>query len=89
MVEIGGEGIRLARTLRFGEIHEQNVQRASAMASLTQGRLVLHIAGNMEVDWFEVAFALTKHLLTRQKLPDVLLYMNVLSTSLRNLKRRG
>mgnify|MGYP000595519187 CR=1 FL=1 len=89
VVEVGGEGIRLARTLTFGQTHEQNLQRASAMAVAEKGKLILYIAGNLEVDWFEVAFALSKHLLSRQRLPDVLLYMNVLSTSLRNLKRRG
>ncbi len=43
----------------------------------------------MEVDYFEVATSLSKYLLTKQRLQEVLLYMTLLSTSLRNLKRRG
>ncbi|KDN42420.1 hypothetical protein K437DRAFT_257910 [Tilletiaria anomala UBC 951] len=89
VVEVDGEGLRHTRTLRFGQLQEQNVQRASAMTALNNDRLVLHIASNTEIDWFEVAFSLTRHLVARQHLQEVLLYMTLLSTSLRNLKRRG
>lgn len=90
VVEVDGRGLRLTRHLRLGSLDVSNEQRCSAMASLSSsGKLLLYIAGNMDIDWFEVAFALSKHLLSRQKLPEVLLYMTLLSTSLRNLKRRG
>lgn len=89
LAQVDGRGLRLTRQLRFGSINVSNEQRCSAMASLQSGKLTLYIAENMEVDWYEVAMALAKHLLSRQTLPDMLLYMTILSTSLRNLKRRG
>lgn len=89
VVEVDGRGLRLTRQLRFGSIDISNEQKCSAMASLKQGKLTLYIANNLETDWFEVALSLSKHLLTRQRLQEVLLYMTLLSTSLRNLKRRG
>lgn len=90
VVQVDGRGLRLTRELRYGKVHVSNEQRCSAMASPGQsGRLLLYIAGNMDIDWFEVALALSKYLLHRQRLPEILLYMTLLSTSLRNLKRRG
>lgn len=89
VVEVDGRGLRLTRQLRFGTLNVSNEQKSSAMANLNKGKLVLYMASNLETDWFEVAMALSKHLLTRQRLQEVLLYMTLLSTSLRNLKRRG
>ncbi|UZJ56469.1 hypothetical protein CBS101457_005789 [Exobasidium rhododendri] len=89
VVEVDGRGLRLTRQLRFGSLNETNEQKCSAMATLTKGKLTLYIASNAETDWFEVALALSKHLLIRQRLQEVLLYMTLLSTSLRSLKRRG
>ncbi|KAN0064579.1 hypothetical protein ACQY0O_002207 [Thecaphora frezii] len=89
VVEVDGAGLRLTRTLRFGDVHEVNVQKSSAMASLRGTKLTLFLSAAMEVDYFEVAMTLNKFLLTRQRLQEVLLFMTLLSTSLRNLKRRG
>ncbi|EPQ29355.1 uncharacterized protein PFL1_03110 [Pseudozyma flocculosa PF-1] len=89
VVEVDGAGLRLTRTLRFGDVQEVNVQKSSAMASLRGTKLTLFFSSAMEVDYFEVAMALNKFLLTRQRLQEVLLFMTLLSTSLRNLKRRG
>lgn len=89
VVEVGGDGLRLSRVLRFMGQQEQNVQRSSAMAQAEGRRVRLFIAANMSVDWFEVAAALNKFLLSRQRLQEVLLFMTLLSTSLRDLKRRG
>ena len=87
--EIDGAGLRLVRTLRYDRVHEQNVQKCTATASMRGSKLVLHLSSSMEVDFFEVATSLSKYLLTKQRLQEVLLYMTLLSTSLRNLKRRG
>ncbi|PWN54178.1 hypothetical protein IE53DRAFT_392097 [Violaceomyces palustris] len=89
VVEVDGEGLRLTRTLTFGSLRETNVQRSSAMATMRGKKLTLFLSAKLEVDYFEVATALNKYLLTRQRLQEVLLYMTLLSTSLRNLKRRG
>ncbi|SNX84781.1 uncharacterized protein MEPE_03490 [Melanopsichium pennsylvanicum] len=87
--EIDGAGLRLVRTLRYDRVHEQNVQKCTATASMRGSKLILHLSSSMEVDFFEVATSLSKYLLTKQRLQEVLLYMTLLSTSLRNLKRRG
>lgn len=89
VVEVGGDGLRLSRYLRFQGRQERDVQRASAMAQQNGRKLELFIASNMNLDWFEVAAALNKHMLSRQRLQEVLLFMTLLSTSLRDLKRRG
>ncbi|PWN24508.1 hypothetical protein BDZ90DRAFT_244782 [Jaminaea rosea] len=89
VVEVGGEGLRLSRTLRFLGAMETDVQRCSAMARSEGRRLTLYVASNMHLDWFEVASSLNKFLLSRQRLQEVLLFMTLLSTSLRDLKRRG
>jgi len=117
VVEVDGEGLRLTRILSFGQMKESNVQKSSAMAAMRNGKLVLYLAMNLEIDWFEVADSISKFLvnscglplswmdleigcplltsftsgsqLSRARLQEVLLFMNMLSTSLRNLKRRG
>ncbi|KAJ1020756.1 hypothetical protein NDA16_004147 [Ustilago loliicola] len=89
MEEIDGAGLRLVRTLRYDRVHEQNVQKCTATASMRGSKLILHLSSSMEVDFFEVATSISKYLLTKQRLQEVLLYMTLLSTSLRNLKRRG
>lgn len=89
VVEVGGRGVQLTRTLRHGDIEARDVQRCSAMAVLQRKQLVLHLASDLDVDWFEVALALSKFLLSKQPLQEVLLYMTVLSTPLRSLKRKG
>lgn len=87
--EIDGAGLRLVRTLQYDRVHEQNVQKCTATASMRGSKLILHLSSSMEIDFFEVATSLSKYLLTKQRLQEVLLYMTLLSTSLRNLKRRG
>lgn len=89
VIEIGGDGLRLSRILCFQGQQQQNVQRASAMAKSENNKVRLFVAANMQIDWFEVAAALNKFLLSRQRLQEVLLFMTLLSTSLRDLKRRG
>lgn len=89
VVEVGGQGLRLSRTLRFGNLQEQDVQKSSAMAQMEGKRVKLFIASNTAIDWFEVASSLNRFLLSRQRLQEVLLFMTLLSTSLRDLKRRG
>ncbi|WFD00824.1 hypothetical protein MYAM1_003577 [Malassezia yamatoensis] len=91
VVEVGPPGIQLTRTLRYHRQEARDVQQCSAMAIIPtrSKQLVLHLAADMDVDWFEVALALSKFLLVRQPLQEVLLYMTVLSTPLRSLKRKG
>lgn len=89
VMEVDGAGLRQTRVLQFGSVRATDEQRCSAMASIREGKLLLFIANNLDIDYFEVAMALSKQLLSRQRLQEVLLFMTLLSTSLRNLKRRG
>ncbi|CAO1625305.1 unnamed protein product [Parajaminaea phylloscopi] len=89
VTEIGGDGLRLSRVLRFQGEQVRDVQRASATAQKEGSKVRLFVASNTRIDWFEVAAALNKFLLSRQRLQEVLLFMTLLSTSLRDLKRRG
>ncbi|WFD36491.1 hypothetical protein MCUN1_003371 [Malassezia cuniculi] len=89
VTEVGGGGLQLTRTLHYAGREFKDTQHCSAMALTQWGTLHLHIAQNLELDWFEVAQALCKHLLTRQRLQEVLLYMTLLSSPLASLKRKG
>lgn len=42
-----------------------------------------------DFDYYEIAAALTRLILAKQKIHDTLLFMTLLQTSLRDLKRRG
>lgn len=63
---------------------------ASAAATVEKGTLLLRISSNLnDLDYYEVAAALTGIMLNRQRIHDTLLFMTLLQTSLRDLKRRG
>ncbi|KAK4046064.1 hypothetical protein OIV83_006387 [Microbotryomycetes sp. JL201] len=83
--------IELVRALSFGKLFTKHASAVSACAkTATRGSDVcLYIASDMETDFFEVALGLCRLLLTKQRVNDALLFMTVLSTSLRNLSRRG
>lgn len=52
--------------------------------------MLLRVSANMgTLDFYEVAAALTGHILNKQRIHDTLLFMTLLQTSLRDLKRRG
>lgn len=89
VLQVTAPGIQQTRVLNYQGHKWKDVQRCSAMARTSQGAWQLHVAGDMELDWFEVATSLCKALLKRQHLQDVLLLMTVLSSSLRSLKRKG
>ncbi|KAL4402869.1 hypothetical protein ACI68E_000644 [Malassezia pachydermatis] len=89
VVQVGTPGLQQTRVLSYMNATWKDVQRCSAMMKTHRQRVILHLASDMELDWFEVASALAKVMLTRQSLPDVLLLMTVLSSPLRSLKRKG
>ncbi|KAE8214368.1 hypothetical protein CF327_g2231 [Tilletia walkeri] len=88
---VEGKGLVRTRTFRLGGIHNRHTQYTSALADWQENRLRLYVSASasQELDWFEVASALNRFLLHRQNLAEVLLYMTLLSSSLRDLKRRG
>lgn len=83
--------IELVRTLKVGRLSKQHSQAASAFArnAPTGLDVQLFVAQDLEVDFFEVASGLCRLLLKKQRPNDALLLMNILSTSLKMLSRRG
>ncbi|CAD6935683.1 unnamed protein product [Tilletia controversa] len=88
---VEGKGLVRTRTFQLASIHNRHTQYTSALADWQNNRLRLYVSvsASQELDWFEVASALNRFLLHRQNLAEVLLYMTLLSSSLRDLKRRG
>jgi len=89
VVEVGPPGLQQTRVLQHQGQTFKDVQRCSAMAQSRGSQWVLHLAQDMDIDWFEVALALSKAMLAKQPLQEVLLFMTVLSSPLKSLKRKG
>ncbi|GAA99452.1 hypothetical protein E5Q_06151 [Mixia osmundae IAM 14324] len=86
------DSLEFHRTLKHQTVVKTHVTSASAAATLEDGqrKLMLYLAANIpEIDYFEVASSLCRLILTKPKLQDSLLFMTLLQTSLKNLKRRG
>ncbi|KAF5326190.1 hypothetical protein D9611_000170 [Ephemerocybe angulata] len=82
--------IAVARQLKVGELRISKSQEVSAIAKrLAGGPIQLWIAGNTQIDMYDVAMSLNKQLFDVPKANDALLLMTFLSTDLRSLKRRG
>ncbi|KAJ7727670.1 hypothetical protein DFH07DRAFT_930749 [Mycena maculata] len=78
------------KTLDFGDIRKSQAQEASAVAKrIGAGPIHLWLAGNAQVDMYEVATSLNRLLFDSPKTNDALLFMTILSTDLKALKRRG
>lgn len=78
------------RTLSTGTSRFVRSSPASAAATIEKGTLLLRISSNLnDLDYYEVAAALTSIILSKQRIHDTLLFMTLLQTSLRDLKRRG
>ncbi|KAJ6495551.1 hypothetical protein C8R47DRAFT_1213045 [Mycena vitilis] len=80
----------VTKTLNFGELRKSRTQEASAVAKrIGTGPIHLWLAGNAQVDMYEVATSLNRLLFESPKTNDALLFMTILSTDLKALKRRG
>ncbi|TFK44587.1 hypothetical protein BDQ12DRAFT_730629 [Crucibulum laeve] len=78
------------KSLNFGDLRLSRNQDASAIAKrFGYGPIQLWLAGNSQVDMYEVATSLNRLLFESPKANDALLFMTILSTDLRALKRRG
>ncbi|KAG8743102.1 hypothetical protein FRC10_000402 [Ceratobasidium sp. 414] len=82
--------LQLTRNLSYGRGFSAT-QEASAAAKRegARGTVVLWLAENSQTDLYEVANSLCKVLFASHKINDSLLFMTILSTDLRALKRRG
>ncbi|PBK91347.1 hypothetical protein ARMGADRAFT_1013798 [Armillaria gallica] len=81
--------LSITKKLRFGDAPTRSLD-ALAYAVYENNRIVLFLAGNAQVDmYYEVATSLNRLLFESPKANDALLFMTILSTPLRELKRRG
>ncbi|KAI1790758.1 hypothetical protein LXA43DRAFT_921512 [Ganoderma leucocontextum] len=82
--------LTVTRTLAFDRKIASKSQDASAVAR-RQGRgpIELWLAGNDQVDMYEVSTSMCRLLFDSPKVNDALLFMTILSTDLRALRRRG
>ncbi|KAI0747853.1 hypothetical protein C8Q80DRAFT_1168786 [Daedaleopsis nitida] len=82
--------LTVTKSLQFGEKRASKSQDASAVARrLGRGPIELWLAGNDQVDMYEVSTSMCRLLFDAPKVNDALLYMTILSTDLRALRRRG
>ncbi|KDQ27869.1 hypothetical protein PLEOSDRAFT_50988 [Pleurotus ostreatus PC15] len=83
--------IEVESVLTFGDIRVTRRQESSAAAKRDGygGAIQLWVAYNTKVDMFEVATSLGQLLFDGAKANDMLLFMTILSTDLKSLKRRG
>ncbi|KAK0461397.1 uncharacterized protein EV420DRAFT_1669612 [Desarmillaria tabescens] len=81
--------LSITKKLRFGDAPSRSLD-ALAYAVYENNRIMLFLAGNAQVDmYYEVATSLNRLLFESPKANDALLFMTILSTPLRELKRRG
>ncbi|KAJ8522756.1 hypothetical protein ONZ45_g741 [Pleurotus djamor] len=82
--------INVETRLTFGSHDSRKTQEASAVATREgKGAVQLWTAFNTQIDMYEVATSLGRLLFEGAKASDILLFMTILSTDLRSLKRRG
>lgn len=82
--------ITVVKTLSFGSTSAVKSQDASAVATQEgRGPIQLWLAGNDVLDMYEVSTSMCRLLFDSPKASDALLFMTILSTDLRALKRRG
>ncbi|KAH9953159.1 hypothetical protein BC827DRAFT_1380025 [Russula dissimulans] len=82
--------LSVTKSLHHGDIRHSEIHEASAVAKReSKGRIELWLAGNTQVDMYEVSTSLCHLVLESPKVNDVLLFMTILSTDLKALKRRG
>ncbi|BGO96619.1 hypothetical protein RTG_00437 [Rhodotorula toruloides ATCC 204091] len=82
--------IELVRTLKSPQGLKRHVAVASACAkTATNGDIALYVSQTIEADYYEIAVAMCKLLLSKLRPNDALLLLTILQTTLKNLKRRG
>ncbi|KAG7446407.1 uncharacterized protein BT62DRAFT_986911 [Guyanagaster necrorhizus] len=81
--------LSITKKLRFGDLQSRSLD-ASAYAVHENNRIMLFLAGSGQDEmYYEVATSLNRLLFESPKASDALLFMTILSTPLRALKRRG
>ena len=82
--------VSVTRSLNFAGAKSSKSIETSAIARREgKGAIQLWLASNAQVDMYEVATSLCRLLFDTYKVNDALLFMTILSTDLRALRRRG
>lgn len=82
--------VAVTRSLNFAGTKSSKSIETSAIARREgKGAIQLWLAGNAQVDMYEVATSLCRLLFDTYRVNDALLFMTILSTDLRALRRRG
>ncbi|EIW60639.1 uncharacterized protein TRAVEDRAFT_119941 [Trametes versicolor FP-101664 SS1] len=82
--------LTVTKTLQLGDKRASKSQDASAVARrIGRGPIELWLAGHDTVDMYEVSTSMCRLLFDAPKVNDALLFMTILSTDLRALRRRG
>ncbi|KAG6862295.1 hypothetical protein C0995_015992 [Termitomyces sp. Mi166 len=83
--------LSVKKSLMFGDLRLSRQQEASAVATRAgnTGPIHLWIAGNAQIDMYEVAISLNRLIFDSPRANDALLFMTILLTDLKALKRRG
>lgn len=82
--------LTVVKSLSFGDNILKREQDASAAAKRSgHGPIELWLSGSTQLDMYEVATSLCRLLFETVKVNDALLFMTILSTDLKALKRRG
>jgi len=82
--------VTVTRSLNFaGAKSSKSIETSAIARRERRGAIQLWLAGNAQVDMYEVATSLCRLLFDTYKVNDALLFMTILSTDLRALRRRG
>ncbi|KDQ54066.1 hypothetical protein JAAARDRAFT_409896 [Jaapia argillacea MUCL 33604] len=83
--------LTVTKSIKYEGKQLSQVREASAVARKDEygGPIQLWLAGNAQVDMYEVATSLCRLLFKTPRVNDALLFMTILSTDLKALKRRG
>ncbi|KAG7090828.1 hypothetical protein E1B28_009910 [Marasmius oreades] len=82
--------VSITKSLSYAGMELSSTQEASAVShQSTGGRVELWIAGHTQIDMYEVATSFNRFFFEAPKANDMLLFMTLLSSDLRSLKRRG
>ncbi|ESK92923.1 hypothetical protein Moror_8996 [Moniliophthora roreri MCA 2997] len=81
--------VSMTKTLDFNGQHLAKTYDASAVAQKRNGSLELWLAGHTQPDMYEVAMSFNRFFFDSPTANDTLLFMTLLSSDLRSLKRRG
>ncbi|KAF9653296.1 hypothetical protein BDM02DRAFT_3177637 [Thelephora ganbajun] len=84
------EQVTVTRSLDFaGAKSSKTIERSAVARRAGEGAIQLWLAGNEQVDMYEIATSLCRLLFDTYKVNDGLLFMMVLSTDLHALRRQG